>query len=90
MTAGGGRFWPVLQSLVTAGVRGRSTREPRGVDSPAHLGCWRPVGGSPRRRAELNDYGGGGGAGSSEGRGTGAAWLGMVVVELGGAPRPLL
>ena len=27
-----------LQSLVTAGVRGRSTREPRGVDSPAHLG----------------------------------------------------
>ena len=26
-----------LQSLVTAGVRGRGTREPRGVDSPAHL-----------------------------------------------------
>ena len=26
-----------LQSLVTAEVRGRSTREPRGVDSPAHL-----------------------------------------------------
>jgi len=26
------------QSLVTAGVMGRGTREPRGVDSPAHLG----------------------------------------------------
>ena len=41
----GGERWAVLagaaaalQSLVTAGVRGRSTREPRGVDSPAHLG----------------------------------------------------
>jgi len=44
---GGGQPWrraalagvaAVLQSLATAGVRGKSTREPRGVGSPAHLG----------------------------------------------------
>jgi hypothetical protein len=42
MVAGGGRRLghaaAALQGLASAGFRGKSTREPRGVDSPAHLG----------------------------------------------------
>ena len=48
--------------------RGKSTKGLWGLDSPAHLGWWRPVDGSPRRRAELGGYGGGGGAGELEER----------------------
>ena len=70
-----------LQSSVAARSWGKSTREPWGFDSPAHLGRWRPVDGSPRRRAELGGYGGGGGAGELE---EGCAAAVRVVVVVGG------
>ena len=52
-----------LGSLAVARSLGKSTRESWGLDSPAHLGRWRPVDGSPWWRVEFGGYGGGGGAG---------------------------
>ena len=66
--------------------RGKSIKGLWGLDSPAHLGWWRPVDVSPRRRAELGGYGGGGGAGSS---GRGCAVVVGVVGFGSGAGVPL-
>ena len=50
--------------------RGKSTRGPCGVDSPAHLGQWWLVDGPPRRRAAVDREARGGSA-TEIGRGAG-------------------
>ena len=76
-----------LRSSAASRSWGKSTREPWGFDSPAHLGRWRPVDGSPWRRAELGGYGGGGGAGELE---EGCAAAVRVVVVVGGVEGPFI
>ena len=54
------------EGVAVSKARGKSITGLRELDSPAHLGWWRPVDGSSRRRAALGGYGGGGGAGAWE------------------------
>jgi len=74
-SGGGGPRWPGHDGRWVAAAlgrrpggaaavkeRGKSTRGPCGVDSPAHLGQWWLVDGPPRRRAAVDREARGGGA----------------------------